>query len=108
MQLGGGQRIDCANWRVRPRPDQRVRLAVRPEDVRIAETPDGLPNTVSARVDWIEFLGSVYRLTLTLEDDENQSFRTELSANAMRDIDISSGMGLPVVLPRDRLWVYEA
>ncbi len=103
----GTTEIDCANWRVEPRPDQPVRLAVRPEDVRIAEGSDSQPNTVTARVEWIEFLGSTYRITLALGGDENQKFKTELSANMMRDLNFSIGTDLPVVLPPERLWVYE-
>jgi iron(III) transport system ATP-binding protein len=103
----GETEIDCANWRVEPLPDRQVRLAVRPEDVRIAEGSDRQPNTVTARVEWIEFLGSTYRITLALGDDENQKFKTELSANMMRDMNLSIGMGLPVVLPPERLWVYD-
>ena len=104
----GATEIDCANWRVEPRPDQPVRLAVRPEDVRVAEGSDSQPNTVTARVDWIEFLGSTYRITLVLGDDANQKFKTELSANMMRDMNLSIGTDLPVVFPSERLWVYEA
>jgi hypothetical protein len=63
---------------------------------------------VTARVDWIEFLGSTYRITLALGDDANQKFKTELSANMMRDLNLSIGTDLPVVLPSERLWVYEA
>jgi iron(III) transport system ATP-binding protein len=100
--------IRCANWRLQPRADQQVRLAVRPEDVRLLAEATDLPNSVTARVDWVEFLGSTYRIDLALGDDEGQKLKTELSASVMREMNLSKGMRLPAVLPAELLWVYEA
>jgi len=100
--------IRCANWHLHPRPDQPVRLAVRPEDVRLMDGPDDAPNSVKARVEWVEFLGSTYRIDLALDAGEGQKLKTEFSANVMRERNISKGMHLPVVLPAELLWVYEA
>ncbi len=104
----GEVEITCANWRLQPHPDQPVRLAVRPEDVRILARPDDQPNSVAAQVVWVEFLGSTYRIDLALGGDEDQKLKTELSANVMREMNLSEGMHLPVVLPAEFLWVYEA
>ncbi len=104
----GEVEISCANWRLEPSPNQAVRLAVRPEDVRLQARRDGLPNSVMAEVVWIEFLGSVYRIDLLLDGDRAQMIRAELSANMMRDMKLSTGMRLPVVLPAEMLWVYRA
>ena len=86
---------------------QPVALAVRPEDVRLVAGPNDVPNSVTAQVEWVEFLGSTYRIDLILEGDEDQKLKVELSANVMREMNLSKGMRLPVVLPAELLWVYE-
>jgi iron(III) transport system ATP-binding protein len=111
--VNGGVRLDgveiaCANWRIEPHRDQPVHLAVRPEDVRILTEDSDEPNSITARVVWVEFLGSTYRLDLALGENEGQTLKTELSANVMREMDLSTGTRLPVVLPKELLWVYEA
>jgi ABC-type sulfate/molybdate transport systems ATPase subunit len=85
-----------------------VRLAIRPEDVRLLSEGIDVPNSVTAQVDWVEFLGSTYRIDLLLGDSQSQKLKTELSANAMREMKLSKGMRLPAVLPAKLLWVYEA
>lgn len=100
--------IRCVNWRLQPHPNQPVRLAVRPEDVHPLAEPSDVPNCVTAEVEWVEFLGSTYRIDLVLGDDEGQKLKTELSANVMRELNLSKGTHLPVVLPAELLWVYEA
>jgi iron(III) transport system ATP-binding protein len=107
VRLGEAE-ITCANWRLQPRPDQPVALAVRPEDVRLLAGPNDVPNSVAAEVEWVEFLGSTYRIDLILEGDEDQKLKAELSANVMREMNLSKGMRLPVLLPAELLWVYEA
>jgi hypothetical protein len=89
-----------------------VRLAIRPEDVRLLSGENDVPNSVTAQVDWIEFLGSTYRIDLLLGDGQGQGkgqkLKTELSANAMREMNLSKGMQLPAILPAKLLWVYAA
>jgi iron(III) transport system ATP-binding protein len=99
--------IHCTNWRLQPRPDQPVRLAVRPEDVRLLAEAADVPNSVTAQVDSVEFLGSTYRIDLLIGGDQGQKLKTELSANAMREMNLSKGMHLPAVLPATLMWVYE-
>jgi iron(III) transport system ATP-binding protein len=107
VRLGEAE-IACGNWRLEPRLDQPVRLAVRPEDVHLQAGTIEEPNTVTAQVVWVEFLGSTYRLDLALDGDEGRRLKTELSANLMREMNLSKGMWLSVVLPAELLWVYEA
>ena len=103
-----GTEIHCANWCLQARPDQPVRLAIRPEDLRLLSGGNDTPNSVTAQVDWIEFIGSTYRIDLLLGDGQGQKLKTELSANAMREMKLSKGMRLSAVLPAKLLWVYEA
>jgi iron(III) transport system ATP-binding protein len=104
----GEVEISCANWQLDPRPDQPVRLAVRPEDVLLQVDRDDMPNSVMAEVVWVEFLGSTYRVDLALGGEENRKIKTELSANMMREMKLSAGTRLPVILPAEFLWVYGA
>ena len=103
-----GTEIHCANWCLQARPDQPVRLAIRPEDLHLLSGENDIPNSVTAQVDWIEFIGSTYRIDLLLGDGQGQKLKTELSANAMREMKLSKGMRLSAVLPAKLLWVYEA
>ena len=103
-----GTEISCANWRVTPHAGEPVRLAIRPEDVRVQSRDGEEPNTIATRIAWIEFLGSTYRLDLTLEDTANQQFKTEISANMMREMNLTQGSSLSVVLPAEFLWVFGA
>jgi iron(III) transport system ATP-binding protein len=104
----GEVEIRCDNWRLQPQPNQPVRLAVRPEDVHLLAKPDDEPNSITAQVEWVEFLGSTYRIDLALGGDESQALKTELSANVMREMKLSEGTRVPVALPAELLWVYEA
>lgn len=104
----GETMIACANWRLKPQLNQPVALAVRPEDVRLLSEPNDESNRVMAQVDWVEFLGSIYRIDLVLEGDKNQKLKAELSANMMRELNLSKGIRLPIVLPPELLWVYGA
>jgi hypothetical protein len=70
--------------------------------------PENEPNSVTAKVEWVEFLGSTYRIDLVLGDDSGQKLKTEVSANVMREMNLSKGNRLPVVLPAELLWVYKA
>ena len=107
VRLGEAE-IACGNWRLEPRLDQPVRLAVRPEDVQLQVGTAEEPNTVTGQVVWVEFLGSTYRLDLALDGEEDRKLKTELSANMMREMNLSEGMCVSVVLPAELLWVYEA
>ncbi|MBT5519114.1 MAG: putative 2-aminoethylphosphonate ABC transporter ATP-binding protein [Rhodospirillales bacterium] len=106
VQLAG-RKLACDHWHADALSGQKVRMAIRPEDVRIqAEGPPG-DNIVEARIDWIEFLGSTYRIDLTLEGaGEKQNMKTELSAALMRDLDLAIGTKVHALLPREQLWVY--
>jgi iron(III) transport system ATP-binding protein len=104
----GESEVRCANWRLQPQPNQPVRLAVRPEDVHLLAKADEVPNCITAQVEWVEFLGSTYRIDLVLDGDQSQKLKTELSANVMREMKLSEGRQVPVVLPAELLWVYEA
>jgi iron(III) transport system ATP-binding protein len=108
VRLAGGTILNCANWRTVAEPGAPVRLAVRPEDTRLARGGSGGADTIDARVEWIEFLGSSYRVDLRMAGDETQLLRAELSANAIREQGLREGEQVVVTLPTEHLWVYSA
>jgi iron(III) transport system ATP-binding protein len=106
VRLAGGTVLDCANWRTDVQAGAPVRLAVRPEDTRLDRGADGGVDTIDARVEWIEFLGSSYRVDLRMQGAEAQLFSAELSANAIRERGLREGETVVVTLPAEHLWVY--
>ncbi len=97
--------LRCADLH-RLAPDTPVTLAIRPEDVRVSHIDPSAPNLVRGRVRETEFLGSFYRVTLTLDGVETARLIAEVSTNEIRDQSICPGMTLPVSLPPDLLRVY--
>ena len=101
----GSFKLHCAEPHDIPL-DERVSLAVRPEDVRIGESDAGNQNVVPGHIDEVEFLGSFYRLTIHLEGLEDARLVAEVSINRMRDLEVDTGSTLPVRLPPDLVRVY--
>ncbi len=90
---------------IQPGPGSDVTLAVRPEDVMVRNTVAGSPNTFTARVEGLEFLGSFCRASLQL--GENQPvLLADFSINLVRDLRIAEGMDLLVSLPPERIRVF--
>jgi iron(III) transport system ATP-binding protein len=106
VRLPGGTVLKCANWRTQALPGARVRLAVRPEDARLARGRSGESGCLNVRIDWIEFLGASYRVDLRMEGGEAQSLSAELSANAIREQGLREGESVEIILPTEHLWVY--
>ena len=102
-----GSNLSCGHWHVDALTGEHVRLAIRPEDVHIQTEGSNDDNTIEAKIEWIEFLGSTYRIDLTLEETEGkQKMKSELSAALMRDLNLLVGARVRVFLPREQLWVY--
>ncbi len=106
VRLGDAE-IKCENWRIESHPGKPARLAIRPEDVHILTNPSSLENVIKTQIDWIEFLGSTYRVDLTFDfEGKKQELKAELSATLMRDLNLSVGEYTTILLPVERLWVY--
>ncbi len=103
----GGAAIKCGKWSIGTGLDKAARLAVRPEDIRIYIGSTPLQNVIEVEIDWIEFLGSIYRLNLTFEfDGKKQGLKSELSSTLMRELRLSVGDYISILLPEEHLWVY--
>jgi iron(III) transport system ATP-binding protein len=88
-------------------PGDPVTLAVRPEDLLVQDATGGAPNTVAAKVEAIEFLGSFVRAELRLGGAAGQRCWADFSINLVRRQSIEVGQTLAVALPPERLRVFE-
>lgn len=108
----GPDRVYCDRFELRcaePHslaPDSPVTLAIRPEDVRVSHIDSSAPNVALGHVQESDFLGSFYRVTLTLDGVETARLIAEVSTNEIRDLNIRPGVALPVRLPPDLIRVY--
>ncbi len=90
--------------------DEKVILAIRPEDIYIlvldeAEAND-FTNTLTAYVEEIEFLGSVYRLNLRPEGDGKEDLIVEININQARQLDLDSLKYLSLYFPPEYIQVF--
>jgi iron(III) transport system ATP-binding protein len=83
-----------------------VTVALRPEDVRISDSMNGVVNVSKTKVITTEFLGAFYRLTLQLDELRDKYLVAEVSNNRMRDMGIEIGSSIFAHLPPDLLRVY--
>ena len=83
-----------------------VAIAIRPEDMRVADIAPGAPNRVEADVVSREFLGAGYRLELTLAGNARQPITLEISANRARTLGVESVESLSIQLPPDMIRVF--
>jgi iron(III) transport system ATP-binding protein len=86
---------------------ERVRLGLRPEEVRIRGVAPGSPNAFAAEVEQLDFLGAFCRATLRPEAARDLTLVADFSANAMRDLAIREGQALTVALPPDLLRAFD-
>jgi iron(III) transport system ATP-binding protein len=83
----------------------KVRLSIRPEDVRVRDLPANAPNRLSVEVAELDFVGAFCRATLRAGDI---ALVGDFSSNLMRDLGVERGRRLDVALPPDRLRVFAA
>jgi iron(III) transport system ATP-binding protein len=87
---------------------KKIRLGLRPEEVRIRDLAAGAANIIPVKVALLDFLGSFWRATLRSEQEPELVVRSDFSINAMRDLNIQLGQLLRVALPPDMLRVFDA
>jgi iron(III) transport system ATP-binding protein len=86
---------------------QRVSIAIRPEDIRVmdgAVTP--APNVAEAEVLGTEFLGSGYRLELSVSGNARQPMTLEISSNRARAMAIETLESLAIQLSPEMIRVF--
>ncbi|MBR8828157.1 MAG: putative 2-aminoethylphosphonate ABC transporter ATP-binding protein [Gomphosphaeria aponina SAG 52.96 = DSM 107014] len=88
--------------------NQRAKLAIRPEDIQVVfeQTNNKTENTLTAQVEDIEFLGSVYRLTLNPEGDAKESLIVEINTHQARQLDLNNLQSLNIYFPPEQVKVF--
>jgi iron(III) transport system ATP-binding protein len=86
-------------------PASRVRLCIRPEDVRVRDLPADIANRLTVEVAELDFVGAFCRATLRAGE---VALVADFSSNLMRDLGVERGRKLDVALPPDRVRVFAA
>jgi hypothetical protein len=78
--------------------------------MRVVDTasPVSAPNQAEAEVVAREFIGSGYRLDLTLAGNARQPITLEISANRARSMEVDSLQSLSIQLPPEMIRVFPA
>ena len=86
----------------------KVRLSIRPEDVRVRDLPADVANRVAVEVTELDFVGAFCRATLGVGGAGDVTLVADFSSNLIRDLGVAIGSRLDVALPPDRVRVYAA
>jgi iron(III) transport system ATP-binding protein len=88
---------------------QKVTIAIRPEDIRVVnDAPPAPANVVDAEVISTEFLGSGYRLELSVSGNARQPITLDISSNRARSMGIETLESLAIQLPPEMIRVFPA
>jgi iron(III) transport system ATP-binding protein len=89
--------------------NSQIAIAIRPEAIQLLddhEQNDNLPNVLSAEIEGIEFLGSVYHLTLRPDGNAKAAVTIEVSIHKAKQIDLNLGTVLKIQLPIADLQIF--
>lgn len=99
-------------------PDTEVIAAIRPEDIiphakraKKTDSPESIAepkNTITVRVDEMEFLGSFWRTRLSNEAIGIQELIADFSINAVRRVSVEEGCSIKIEIPSSRLKIFPA
>ena len=87
---------------------QAIRIAIRPESIRINNTPSKEDNTIEANIIENEFLGSFERLYLDCPKIEAKHLMVDVSSSKNNFASIKSGTSILITLPADRIRAYSS
>jgi iron(III) transport system ATP-binding protein len=87
-------------------PPARVRVSIRPEDVRVRGIEAATPNRIAVEIAECDFMGSFCRASLRPEAMPDAIIQADFSINLMRDYAIERGRKLEVALPSEHLRVF--
>ena len=86
--------------------DKEVTLCIRPEDLAVGDTAGDAPNSATARVDALEFLGAFYRASLNVDGVNQGPVIADLPPNVIGELKIVEGSNLNIAFPEDRIRVF--
>lgn len=82
-----------------------ILACVRPEDIAVRNVDDETPNSFTATVKDLEFLGSFCRASLSYGDEASE-LNADFSINLVRDKDVKVGADIRVALPQDSIHIF--
>ncbi len=108
--LDDAGRVHCANLTLACEtdglaPGSALTVAIRPEDIVLQSFEEDSDNVFEARIESLEFLGSVVRAELSL-GDAHDLLRADLSINQVRRLGVAAGDRRPIAIPSDRIRLY--
>jgi iron(III) transport system ATP-binding protein len=89
--------------------NSQIAISIRPEAIHLlgdSEQNDNLPNVIVGEIEGIEFLGSVYHLTLRPDGNAKVAMTIEISIYKARQIDLNLGTTLKIQLPVEELQIF--
>jgi iron(III) transport system ATP-binding protein len=86
----------------------KVRLCIRPEDVRVRDLPADQANRIAIEVGELDFVGSFCRASLKSLNGGAMALTADFSSNLIRDLGVTLGSKLDIALPPDRMQVFAA
>jgi ABC-type Fe3+/spermidine/putrescine transport system ATPase subunit len=108
--------VQCGNLQlqtstVEHSPNDKILIAIRPEDIHVLhESQDSanLANVLTAEIENIEFLGSVFQLLIRPDGDAKETLTCEVSLQESRYLDLSLNSKIRIQLPPDLIRVFPA
>ncbi|GBO54810.1 ferric iron ABC transporter, ATP-binding protein [Pseudanabaena sp. lw0831] len=89
--------------------NSQIEIAIRPESIQLLDSGnqnEDLVNVVTADIEGIEFLGSVYHITLRPDGNSKAAITIEVSIHQARQIDLSLGTTLKIQIPTEHLQIF--
>lgn len=91
--------------------DSIVKMAVRPEDIRIIRNrQERSENVIHTKINDIEFRGSLYRIYLKVLHQNGgsgeQTIAMDLQAEAVEEMGLGENMELPIHIPPEKLLIF--
>jgi iron(III) transport system ATP-binding protein len=83
----------------------RVRLCIRPEDVRVRDLPTDVANRLTVEVTGLDFVGAFCRASLLAD---GVALVADFSSNLIRDLGVERGRSLDIALPPDCVRIFAA
>ena len=83
----------------------KVRLCIRPEDVRVRDLPADVSNRLSVQVAELDFVGAFCRASLHAD---GVALVADFSSNLIRDLGVERGRSLDIALPPECVRIFAA
>lgn len=106
----GNAHLHVHPWPEALTPGSQVQLAIRPEEIRVIEQPNGMANVLHAEVRNVEFMGPHYWLHLNYVGDATTQTTSRLTVQAPRHLadqsHLAPGATVAVHLPAEALRLF--